>query len=267
MIKQPKVQSAVIGLLAALCLVGIGVEATGAGKAPTATAKSAVKLTGASLVSYTNCPQMLQQVKAQALKEVGPYGLAATTGVPYGEVFHGGFGGVDFGPGPVVAKEAVPLMAGAAVPAAAVAGTASTPSNASSQGQDYSTTNDQEAGVDEPDMVKTNGQLMVILRQQPQGLQVVDVSGSTPVLDGFLALPQFAELDGMFLVGQDAVVIGSVVSPSQPVNYASGSGPVAVAVLTPRAGKPRWADGPRTRRSPGCPCYLLAVVPRLRMSW
>ena len=28
MIKQPKVQSAVIGLLAALCLVGIGVEAS-----------------------------------------------------------------------------------------------------------------------------------------------------------------------------------------------------------------------------------------------
>ncbi len=233
MIKQPKVQSAVIGLLAALCLVGIGVEAAGAGKAPTATARSAVKLTGASLVSYTNCPQMLEQVKAQALKEVGPYGLAATTGVPYGEVFHGGFGGVDFGPGPVVAKEAVPLMAGAAVPAAAVAGTASTPSNASSQGQDYSTTNDQEAGVDEPDMVKTNGQLMVILRQQPQGLQVVDVSGSTPVLDGFLALPQFAELDGMFLVGQDAVVIGSVVSPSQPVNYASGSGPAPLPYSPP----------------------------------
>ncbi len=253
MIKQPKVQSAVIGLLAALCLVGIGVEATGAGKAPTTAAKSAVKLTGASLVSYTNCPQMLQQVKAQALKEVGPYGLAATTGVPYGEVFHGGFGGVDFGPGPVVARDAVPLMAGAAVPAAAVAGTASTPSNASSQGQDYSTTNDQEAGVDEPDMVKTNGQLMVILRQQPQGLQVVDVSGSTPVLDGFLALPQFAELDGMFLVGQDAVVIGSVVSPSQPVNYASGGGPGPVAVLAPRAGKSRWADGPRTHDRAAAP--------------
>ena len=77
MIKQPKLQSAVIGLLAALCLVGIGVEANGAGKHPAPAAKSTVELTGASLVSYTNCLQMLQQVKAQALKEVGPYGLAA----------------------------------------------------------------------------------------------------------------------------------------------------------------------------------------------
>jgi hypothetical protein len=234
MIKQPKLQSAAIGLLAALCLVGIGVEASGAGKSPTATTKSAVKLTGAALVSYRSCSQMLQQVKAQALKEVGPYGLAATTdAVPYGEVFHGP---LEFGPGPV-AREDLPLMSGAAVPAAAPASNASNAGNAgpdgassdaSGQGQDYSTTNDQEVGVDEPDMVKTNGQLMVILRQQPQGLQVVDLSGSTPVLDGFLAFPQFAELDGMFLVGQDAVVIGSVVSPSQPVNYTSPGGPASL---------------------------------------
>jgi hypothetical protein len=239
MVKHSKLEPAVIGLLAALCLVGIGVEATGAGEPPVTAANSAVKLTGASLVSYTSCSQMLGQVKAEALKEVGPYGLAATTGaVPYGmpdgEVFHS----VEFGPGPVV-RANLPLMSGAAVPAAAAgtasavgaassAGTANTPSDASGQAQDYSTTNDQEAGVDEPDMVKTNGQLMLILRQQPQGLQVVDVAGTAPVLDGLLSFPQFAELDGMFLVGQDAVVIGSVASPSQPVNYTSTGGPVSL---------------------------------------
>jgi len=238
MIKHPKLEPAAIGLLAALCLVGISVAATNAGEPPTAAANSGVKLTGATLVSYTSCSQMLQQVKAQALKEVGPYGLSATTGgapygLPEGEVFHGP---LDFGPGPVV-REAVPMVSGAAVPpavpaaAAGRAGSANTDgasSDASGQGQDYSTTNDQEAGVDEPDMVKTNGQLMVILRQQPQGLQVVDVGGAAPVLEGFLAFPQFAELDGMFLVGQDAVVIGSVVSPSQAVNYTSTGGRVSL---------------------------------------
>jgi hypothetical protein len=241
MIKHPKLEPALVGVLAALCLVGIGVEATGSGEPPPAAANSEVKLTGAALVSYTSCSQMLQQVKAQALTEVGPYGLAATTGgVPYGlpggEVFHGP---IEFGPGPVVRQE-VPLMSGAAVPAAAAAGPAgdvsannstsadSTPSDASGQGQDYSTTNDQEAGVDEPDMVKTNGQLMVILRQQPQGLQVVDVGGTAPVLDGFLAFPQFSELDGMFLVGEDAVVIGSEVSPSQGASSTSTGGPVSL---------------------------------------
>jgi uncharacterized secreted protein with C-terminal beta-propeller domain len=182
---------------------------------------------------------MLQEVKAQALNEVGPYGLSATSdGAPYGAAANG----VDFGPGPVVVHGApVSLAAGAAVPAAAVAGTVSDASAASaptSSSADYSTTNDQEQGVDEPDMVKTNGQLMVVLRQQPQGLQVVDVSGSTPVLDGFLALPQFAELDGMFLVGQDAVVIGSLVSPSQPVAYAPSTSRIGLGgPLVPGTGE------------------------------
>src|SRR5580692_4433765 len=120
MIKYPKLEPALVGVLAALCLVGIGVEATGSGAPPFTAASSGVKLTGAALVSYTSCSQMLQQVKAQALKEVGPYGLAATTGgapygVPGGEVFHGPLA---FGPGPVV-REDLPLAAGAPVPAAA----------------------------------------------------------------------------------------------------------------------------------------------------
>ena len=237
MIKQPKVQSAVIGLLAALCLVGIGVEASGAGKPPATTATSAVKLTGAALVSYTNCSQMLEQVKTQALKEVGPYGLAATTdGVPYGGVWPRR----RLRPGTCRCQTGRPLAAGALAaelpcrprrwPVRPVH-----PAIPRVRAQDYSTTNDQEAGVDEPDMVKTNGQLMVILRQQPQGLQVVDVRGSTPVLDGFLALPQLADLDGMFLVGQDAVVIGGVVSPSQPVSYTYTGG--AVPLPSPPAGR------------------------------
>jgi uncharacterized secreted protein with C-terminal beta-propeller domain len=267
MIKRPRLQSAGVGLLAALCLVGIGVEATGSGKPVVTGAKPAVGLTGAALVSYTSCSQMLQQVKAEALKEVGPYGLAATTGgapygVPEGVVFHGP---LEFGPGPVVRQD-VPLMSGAVVPAAAAAGTASpvsansstnagsTPSDAS--GQDYSTTNDQEAGVDEPDMVKTNGQLMVILRQQPQGLQVLDVGGTAPVLDGFLAFPQFSGLDGMFLVGQDAVVIGSEASPSQPVNYTSNGGPVALPYAPLREVNP---GGPMIPASGAAPSVVLPV--------
>ena len=202
--KALKVGSAVTGLVAAMCLVGLGVEASaststststaGARAAPPSTGKPA-NLAGADLVSYTSCSQLLHQVKAEALKEVGPYGLPGSSGGYYGLA---PVGVVRPGPLPLAA----PTTAGAAP-------SANAPTTVSGGPQDYSTTNDQEAGVDEPDMVKTNGQLMVILRQQPQGLQVVDVSGSTPVLDGFLALPQFAELDGMFLVGQDAVVIGS----------------------------------------------------------
>jgi hypothetical protein len=58
-------------------------------------------------------------------------------------------------------------------------------------------------------MVKTNGELMAVLRQQPLGVQVVNVSGNAPRLEGFLALPQLGEPDGLFLSGQYAVVIGT----------------------------------------------------------
>jgi len=80
----------------------------------------------------------------------------------------------------------------------------------------YSTTSDQEAGVDEPDMVKTNGQIMVVLRQQPLGAQVVDVRGPVPQLEGFLALPQLASAAGLFLVGQDVVVVGQMFEGAEP---------------------------------------------------
>src|SRR5919109_749330 len=69
------------------------------------------------LVAFRSCPELLGYVKAQAAHFVTPYGLGR----------------------PV----AVPLAPGA--------------SNAPQQGVDFSGTNVQEAGVDEPDVVKTNG--------------------------------------------------------------------------------------------------------------
>jgi uncharacterized secreted protein with C-terminal beta-propeller domain len=99
--------------------------------------------------------------------------------------------------------------------------------------QGYSSTDDQETGVDEPDRVKTNGQVMVVLRQQPLGVQVVDVATSPPQLDGFLPLTELSVVDGLFLVGQDAVVIASSsispgstgVNPGGPMVPAVPAGP------------------------------------------
>ena len=123
----------------------------------------------------------------------------------------------------------VPTALGANPVAATPASTAATSSADGSAGQGYSTTNDQEAGVDEPDMVKTDGQVMVVLRQDPLGVQVVDVSGSAPKLEGFLALPQLQQASGLFLVGQDVYVIGGGTSGPLPVRYVSGPQPTAQA--------------------------------------
>ena len=71
-------------------------------------------------------------------------------------------------------------------------------------GTDYSTTNIQEAGVDEPDIVKTDGRRLVALAGGH--LRVVDVSGDEPVLRASLPLPG---AHALFLVGDQVMAIGS----------------------------------------------------------
>ena len=220
--KALKVRSAVTGLLAAICLIGVGVEASASPSASRPSTGSPAKLAGADLVSYTSCSQLLQQVKAEALKEVGPYGLPESAAGYVGSAAVG-----------VVRPGSMALAAPATSGAEPSAAPSTTPNGGSAQG--YSTTNDQEAGVDEPDIDKTNGQVMVILRQDPLGIQVLDVSGSTPRLDGFLPLPQLAEADGIFLAGQDVYVIGSAPGAPVPVRYIGG-GPVTGTPFPPAAG-------------------------------
>ncbi len=228
--RRPQLKSAVAGLLTAMCLVGASSDSSGqrvpAHVVPAHVVPAHVvpaplggaagrgrghpgKLTGADLVSYTSCAQMLRQVKAEALEEVGPYGLPGASAA------------VQAVPGPTVAPAAASSSGGTASPP-----TTSPPTASGQLG--YSTTNDQETGVDEPDLVKTNGQIMVVLRQQPLGAQVVDVSGPVPRLEGFLALPQLASASGLFLIGQDVVVVGEVFEGGQPstdIVVASVAGP------------------------------------------
>src|ERR1700757_888248 len=73
------------------------------------------------LVAFGSCPDLLAYVHAQAAAFVSPYGLGQSPGV--------------------------------AVPPKAAPASGVTPQ----QGVDYSGTNVQEGGVDEPDVVKTNG--------------------------------------------------------------------------------------------------------------
>jgi uncharacterized secreted protein with C-terminal beta-propeller domain len=113
------------------------------------------------LRAFGSCPALLTYAKAHATPYVGAYGFGVTTGV---------------------GKIAVPGIAAAASGAAATADNAPTPV----QGVDYSGTNVQEQGVDEPDMEKTNGNTMfVVVGNQ---LNAVDVSGAVPKLLDTLTL-------------------------------------------------------------------------------
>ncbi|MHB1446599.1 MAG: beta-propeller domain-containing protein, partial [Acidimicrobiales bacterium] len=157
--------------------------------------------TPVSLVAYGGCSQLLTQVKTEALAEVGPYGLAQAGG-------YGGYRAVaSSGAAPAGgAPEAAPAASGSGASGSAGAGNSSSqPAGASPS---YSGTNNQEAGVDEPDLTKTDGHLLLVVRHSPVGLEVADVSKSTPQLDGFIALPQVGYDPQLLVTGGYAVIIG-----------------------------------------------------------
>ena len=99
------------------------------------------------LTAFGSCGQLLGYAKAQAGRLVGPYGFGA--------------------PGTAIAE---------------TARTAAPPQ----KGVDYSGTNVQEEGVDEPDLVKTDGETLFAIANGR--LRAVDVTGAKPRLLDSLAL-------------------------------------------------------------------------------
>jgi hypothetical protein len=73
------------------------------------------------------------------------------------------------------------------------------------QGNSDTGTNVQEVGVDEPDTVKTNGDLL--LRTDGSTVRVYDVTGDSPSLQGDLVLPSLDDPE-LLLSGDDAVAVG-----------------------------------------------------------
>ena len=131
----------------------------------------AVGLFASSLVEFNSCDAFLGHVKAEALERVGPYGLPGA-----------GYAGPDVWDDVIVVEEAEAAMAEATADAAAAPASSPAPQ----AGVDYSTTNVQEIGVDEPDIVKTDGNRILVLAQGI--LYYVDVSSGRPDLLGWLDL-------------------------------------------------------------------------------
>lgn len=114
------------------------------------------------LVAFDNCAAALTGLREAADASVGPYGVAGTTGT-------------------TVRAKVVPgaqAPNAAAVPqAAGAAGSASSGSSTTSSTAAYSGTNTHEAGVDEPDIVKTDGHRIVTVAHGV--LQVIDAATRT----------------------------------------------------------------------------------------
>ena len=143
---------------------------------------ASVHLVKGALVRFQACEDFLAHVKAEAIDRVGPYGLDWYGGWPIA------FGRLD----------ALAFPAAEAGEDAAGGG---------ANGQTYSTTNNQEVGVDEADIVKTDGTRIVTLTNNT--LSVVDVSGDDPVLLGTLVLKPESAVRDLFLRGDTVVLMGT----------------------------------------------------------
>jgi uncharacterized secreted protein with C-terminal beta-propeller domain len=140
------------------------------------------------LASFDSCDQALGDLREKLLPQVGPYGLA--------------YGGRDRGG---VAVDAVPPMAESAAGADARAQAPGATSDEDTSGSGHSTTNTHEAGVDEPDVVKTDGRRIVTVVDGQ--LRVVDAA--TRTLTASLVLPTPYGADELLLSGDNALVIRS----------------------------------------------------------
>jgi uncharacterized secreted protein with C-terminal beta-propeller domain len=181
-----------------------------------AASSTPVKAHAAALKRFRDCTAITNDLRANALRYVGPYGLP------------GGYAG-----GPV----AFAAQAGVAEDRSAAGAPAAAPA-APQAGVDYSQTNVQEEGVDEPDTVKTDGRRIFVVAGQT--LHAVDLTGTVPRLAGSLKLDTWGMQ--LLLSGDRLMVI-------------SAGGPVMMPMV--REGAPGGAAPPY---QPGGPQTTVQVV-------
>jgi uncharacterized secreted protein with C-terminal beta-propeller domain len=178
-----------------------------------------------ALSAFSSCRSLLRHVKREALRVVTPYGL------PYS--------GVARLQGGMVSDQ---VMMGATAGGDSTAEAGPTASMSSADGAAYSGTNVQEEGVDEPDVVKSDGRRLVAIEQNK--LRVVDIAAPSPTVLGTLELPADSGGFELLMAGDRVVVFGTqwtargdVAGPSQPsstvwiVDLAKPSEPAVVGTM------------------------------------
>jgi hypothetical protein len=168
--------------MAAVAALGTACSAT-AGQPPSAAAPAAERVAAAAtpgLVRYRGCARFAADVRARTLRMTSAWGIGA--------------------PRPVFNAVAAPEAADRAASGAAAAVPA-----APREGVDFSGTNVQEAGVDEPDLVETDGRVVYAIADG--AVRFTDVGDGTPraLADPFI--PDGAVPTGLLLHGDRLVVI------------------------------------------------------------
>jgi hypothetical protein len=133
-------------------------------------------------------------------------------------------------PEPPIAAVNTPVVASpgkATATAPSVAGSAAATADGGGGSPSYSTTNNQEEGVDEPDIVKTNGSTIFTIAQSK--LVAVAIEGNTPRIAGTLDLGA-ASYGAQLLMRGNRLIVISTASPAIPFE-----GPVPQAAASLRA--------------------------------
>lgn len=232
--------STAVPLLAATCTGGGGEPAGGPGTPPALALRLEL---AANLEPFDGCQEVLDyfEESAEDLGRTGGGVPGIVTDVVTDVV-------TDFGPGAVGPRQRVvadSVSGGEAGSAMRVTSGEASGSAVASQpgggaaagGPDFSPTNIQERGVDEPDLVKTDGRRIVAVARGR--LQVVEPSGSGIRTLGSVALPEGAH--ELFLVGDRAVVLSrsyqavALEAPAGAGGRGAGDDAVASMIVAPDA--------------------------------
>ncbi|MET8832498.1 beta-propeller domain-containing protein [Micromonospora sp. NPDC004540] len=184
---------------------------------PTPPRPGGVPAGGFRLVAFDSCAQALRQLKTAAKAYVGPWG---------------------FGPGGDARTFGRAEQAGA--PAAKSVDAAPGANAAGAGTPDHSGTNTHEAGVDEPDLVKTDGKRIVTVTRGK--LYVIDPA--TRQLTGALELApgadRFGWADGSLLLHGDRALVllregwAAIAKPAVPEGRPAAAGPTRGDIVGPR---------------------------------
>src|SRR5262245_7171174 len=145
--RTPRTRILLAGTVGLALLAGLGTLTACTNDSPLAGATGPVP--AYRLVAFDSCADALTQIRAAARQAVGPYGLNMYFGGPERGVI---------APGVAVPQAAPPQ------PNDALSGTSGGKAAAPESQPGYSGTNTQEAGVDEPDLVKTDGRRIIMVR-------------------------------------------------------------------------------------------------------
>ncbi|HEX7167956.1 MAG TPA: beta-propeller domain-containing protein [Acidimicrobiales bacterium] len=160
-----------------------------------------------ALLAVATCDELLNTIKAAALERVSAFGIGGGGGAA-------GRAGVGSTPAPATspttAAPAPPPSGSDAPPAASEEPAADAAFTPASPTEEFSETNVQEAGVDEPDIVKTDGKRVFALVADPKGpsrtLRTLRVDADGPKPVGSTAIP--AGDFSMLLAGNRLVLVG-----------------------------------------------------------